>query len=389
MSSSFDPYYEWLGIPPREQPPHHYRLLGLDLFESHPDVIAHAADRQMRHVQSFQSGKRAVVSQKLLNELAAARVCLLDGKTKAEYDARLAAKVARSDPRNEAADAKPSAGPAADGAALGEYLLLDLVGTSKTGQVFKARHRAMGRVVALKVLSKQALRSRDLVERFRRKIKILAGLSHPNLVAAYDAGERDGTHYLIMEFVDGRDLARVVKDDGLPPVENTRDHIAQAAAGLGYLHAHNIYHRNVKPGNLLLDRHGVVKVIGLGMARMQEQEADPEPQGDVTQTGFVLGTPDFMSPEQAFDSRSADHRSDIYSLGCTLYALLTGSLPYPEKSQIKKMLSHRNDPIPAARAKRPEVTPELDAILARMMAKDPDDRFATMEDVAAALRGQA
>ena len=383
MASQFEPYYQWLGIPAKDQPPHHYRLLGIELLEGNLEVIEHAADQRMAHLRTLQTGTHAALSQKLLNEVAAARVCLLNPQKKAAYDAQLRAQL-------------PAAGPAvpgpaveqADGSVFGEYILLDQLGSGRMGQVFKAKHRTLGRVVALKTLSPEAMRSSQAVARFRRKVKILARLDHPNLVTAYDAGERDGTHYLIMEYVDGQDLAAMVKQYGPLPVGHAVNYIMQAAAGLGYAHAQGIYHRNVKPSNLLVNKQGVVKVIGLGLARVDfaALPADASMGPELTAVGRVMGTSDYMAPEQAVDSRQVDHRADVYSLGCTLCALLTGRPPYPAKSAVRKILAHRDHPIPSLRALRPDVSTALDAVFQKMLAKRREDRQQSMNELIAALQ---
>jgi serine/threonine protein kinase len=386
MGDPFDPYYQWLGIPPKDQPPNHYRLLGIERFEANPDVIQHAADQRMAHLRALQTGRHSALSQQLLNEVAAARVCLLRPQKKADYDARLRAKLGSAEAARavEHDDARKP-----DGMVFGEYLLLDQLGSGATGPVFKAKHRTMGRVVALKVLSPEALRSRERVERFRRKVKILAQLQHPNLVAAYDAGERDGTHYLVMQYVDGWDLAALVKEHGPLPVGHAVNYVVQAAAGLGYAHRQGIYHRNVKPSNLLVDRQGEVKVIGLGLARVDFDvlPAKASMGPELTAPGQVMGTVDYMAPEQAVDSSQVDHRTDVYALGCTLSTLLTGRPPYPAKSPMKKVLAHRDHPIPSLCAVRSDVPAGLDAVFQKMLAKRPDQRPQSMEEVITALEG--
>ena len=244
-------------------------------------------------------------------------------------------------------------------------------------------------MVALKTLSPEATRSSEHVKRFRRKAKILARLDHPNLVTAYDAGERDGTHYLIMEYVDGQDLASLVRQYGPLPVGHAVNYVRQAAAGLGCAHAEGIYHRNVKPSNLLVDKQGVIKVIGLRLARVDVGvlSADASMGPELTASGRVMGTADYMAPEQAVDSRQVDHRADVYALGCTLCALLTGHPPYPARSPAKKIAAHRDHPIPSLRALRPEVSTALDAVFQKMLAKRREDRQQSMNEVIAALQG--
>jgi serine/threonine-protein kinase len=374
MSKAFDPYHSWLGIPPSEQPPDHYRLLGVPRYEKDADVIEHAADRQMSYLRTFRSVKHVNAAQKLLNEVATAKVTLLNPTKRTAYDAELAK---RYPPVAEAAPDSPTP------AAFEQYELLDQLSTSRTGQVFKARHQTMGRVVALKVLSREAVASEQLVERFVRKVKILARMSHPNLVAAFEAGRRAGTYYLAMEYVDGNDLREILKQRGKLPVDEAVTYIIQAAAGLGYAHSHGVFHRNVKPSNLLVDKQGVVKVVGLGMAHVEASDLVSENSlgGELTAQGQVMGTYDFMAPEQAVDASSIDARADIYSLGCTLHALLTGRAPYPGKSPMQQVMAHRSHPIPSLRTLRADVPESVDTVFRKMMAKRPEDRQQSMAEV--------
>lgn len=385
MAEAFDPYYTWLGIAPDERPVSYYRLLGLRPFEGNPDVIENAAAQRMAHLRTFQTGKHGSQSQAVLNLVAAARICLLNSDKKAAYDAQLRSRL----PASPAAARGPVAEADApiDGSLLGQYLLLDQLSSSRTGPVFKARHRSMGRIVAVKVLAREATASAEALERFRRKVRILGQLRHRNLVEAYDAGERDGIHYLVMEYVDGRNLAVLLKSEGLPPIPVAVDYIAQGAAGLAHAHAHGVYHRNIKPSNLMVDRQGVVKVIGLGLARLDL--AGPRDEGgagaELTQAGLVMGTLEYMAPEQADDARKADARSDVYSLGCLLHMLLIGRPPYAANSPFQLLTSHRSAPIPSLVTLRQELPVALDAVFRKMLAKRPEERYQTMDEVVAAL----
>jgi len=390
MSQQFDPYHEWLGIPASEQPPNHYRLLGVPAFEESPTVIQNAADRQMAHLRTFQMGKHSAESQKLLNEVAATRLCLLNPDRKAAYDIHLRARapVGPSVCRPGVPHSSPPPPPPPpiakkDNSILGEYELLDQLGSGGTGPVYKARHRTMGRIVAVKILSPEATSTPELIARFRRKVKILAQLNHPNLVTAYDAGERDGQHYLIMEYFDSRDLAAVLKQHGPLSVRHVISYVGWAAAGLGHAHAQAIYHRNVKPSNLLVDKQGMIKVIGLGLARVDFDvlTSAASMNAEITAPRRALGTFDYMAPEQAVDARQVDHRADIYALGCTMCELLTGHPPYPGKSQMHKVLAHRSQPIPSLRSLRGDVPMALDALFQSMLAKRREDRPPSMDEV--------
>jgi serine/threonine protein kinase len=269
----------------------------------------------------------------------------------------------------------------------GDYLVLDKVGEGGMGQVFKAEHRRMRRIVALKLLPPHATSSKSLVDRFYKEVELAARLSHPNVVTAYDAGESRGLHYLIMEFIDGHTLSDHLRANGPLSVEQAMNCLLQAARGLEYAHAEGIIHRDVKPSNLMVSQRGVVKILDLGLARLEHSLAVPLPAGnaELTTSGQVLGTVDYMAPEQSYDSRAADHRSDIYSLGCTLYRLLTGYPPYSGETMMQKLLAHREQPIPSLRYKRGDVPPALDALYQRMVAKLPDDRPQSMSEIVASL----
>ena len=269
------------------------------------------------------------------------------------------------------------------GLVLGQYVVLDRIGKGGMGQVLKARHRTMDRIVALKVLSVSAMDSPDAVSRFHREARAAAKLSHPNIVTAYDASEHEGIHYLVMEFVEGKDLAEIVKEHGALPVDKAIDSILQAAKGLEYAHAQGVVHRDIKPANLLLDKEGTIKILDMGLALMSRsiKTANDETTDQLTSGGLILGTCDYIAPEQADDSHAADHRSDIYSLGCTLYRLLTGELPYKADSVVRVLLAHRQAPIPSLCEVRSSVPPQLDAVFQKMVAKEPEDRYQAATEV--------
>jgi serine/threonine protein kinase len=265
----------------------------------------------------------------------------------------------------------------------GDYLVFDRIGAGGMGQVFKARHRRMDRVVALKVLSAASMQSADAVKRFEREVKAAAKLNHPHIVTAYDAGLQDGVPYLVMEFVDGSDLSSLLKRQGKFPVKQACDLIAQAARGLAFAHAKGIVHRDIKPGNLLVDREGHVKILDMGLARI-DGVGSALGEGELTQSGAVMGTIDYMAPEQALNTRHADAKSDVYSLGCTLYRLLTGEVLFGGETMIEKILAHREQPVPNLRQMRGDVPPALAALHERMCAKRPYDR-PTMQEIAETL----
>jgi serine/threonine protein kinase len=265
---------------------------------------------------------------------------------------------------------------------IGNYLLLDKLGVGGLGIVYKAIQHRMKQVVALKVLSPAALESSGAVQRFRREVEAAGRLAHPNIIAALNADEVAGTHCLVTEFVDGVDLGRLVVERGPLPIAIAVRCVLQAASGLAHAHAAGVIHRDVKPSNLMIDKSGVVKILDLGLARFGDLSVrHEENESPLTQSGSILGTVDYMSPEQAENPRLADHRSDIYSLGCTFCYLLTGRPPFSGESQIELLLAHRERAIPSLRAARPEVSDRMDAIFANMIAKRADDRPQSMSAV--------
>jgi formylglycine-generating enzyme required for sulfatase activity/tRNA A-37 threonylcarbamoyl transferase component Bud32 len=270
----------------------------------------------------------------------------------------------------------------AAGLVLGPYVLLDLVGSGGMGAVYRAEHRTMRRIVALKVIKGHRLSNADSVQRFTREVQASARLEHPNIVTAFDAGEASGTHYLVMQFVEGRTLADVVKEHGPQPVGRVLDWILQAARGLGFAHGQGVIHRDIKPGNLIVDSRGIVKILDLGLARLDTLDAHADP---ITSTGQIIGTIDFIAPEQATDTRLADARSDVYSLGATLWYLLAGRPLFDGETALGKIMAHMQTPAPALNTVRSDVRREVEAVFQRMVAKRPADRFQSMQELIAAL----
>ncbi len=412
MSSDFDPYRTWLGIPPDQQPPNHYRLLGVSLFEDQPTAIEHAADQRMAHLRTLQTGKHAALSQKLLNEVANARVCLLNAEKKTAYDRQLRGtmesraagerKVApppappaapevtgdRTEAYEPAPPAKPSGRAAAQSALLGklgEYELTEQLGQGGMGTVYKATHTKLGREVAVKVLRKGSLADESAVARFDREMRAVGAVDHPNIVRAMDAREVKGIRFLVTELVKGSDLSEVVRRVGPLPVADACELIRQAALGLECVHQHDLVHRDVKPSNLMLTFEGQVKLLDLGLARFQSGQ---QPDDEMTGTGQALGTIDYMAPEQTTDTHNVDIRADIYSLGCTLYKLLSGHAPFADsryKTPFAKMEAHLRKPPPKITQFRKDLPKELVSVVGKMLAKDPAKRFQTPAEVADAV----
>lgn len=271
---------------------------------------------------------------------------------------------------------------------LGKYVIQDKIGAGGMGRVYKAHHRRLDRLVAIKLLPPDVVKSPAAVRRFHQEVKAAARLTHPNIVVTYDADEQDGFHYLVMEYVPGKDLASIVRKTGPLEIDLAVECAMQAAEGLAFAHDRGIVHRDVKPANLLLVRENpnnaapTIKILDMGLARIASTagtgEADDE---GLTRTGQIMGSVDYMSPEQAMDTRAADQRSDVYSLGCTLYVLLGGKVPYYAKTLMKKLLAHREKPTPDVRGTRPDTPPQLAEVCLRMMAKQPADRPQTMRQV--------
>jgi WD40 repeat protein/tRNA A-37 threonylcarbamoyl transferase component Bud32 len=271
---------------------------------------------------------------------------------------------------------------------LGSYVLLDHLGEGGMGAVFKARNWKLGRTVALKVIRRELLTNAEAVRRFRREMQAVAQLDHPNVVHAYDAEEVGGTFLLVMEYVEGSDLKAVVRRHGPLPARDACGYARQAALGLQHAFERGLVHRDIKPSNLVLaQRPGgpVVKILDFGLARLQEGVEGTDSRTGLTGSRLALGTADYMAPEQAEDAHRADTRSDLYSLGCTLYHLLAGRPPFPGGTFVQKLRRHeREEPEPIERL-RPDLPPGLAVVLRELMAKRPEDRYQTPVEAADAL----
>jgi serine/threonine-protein kinase len=280
---------------------------------------------------------------------------------------------------------------------LGQYRILEQIGQGGMGRVFKAVHKTMGRTVALKVLAPQHTKTEKARQLFQREVRAAGKLLHPNIVTAYDANEVEGRHFLVMEYVDGPTLDQLVRERGPLPVGLACEIIRQAALGLQCAHEHGMVHRDIKPSNLLLQRPNgdagpcVVKILDFGLARLSDPlQTDAKGDGTIlTRDNTVMGTPDFLSPEQARDLHKVDIRSDLYSLGCTFYFLVTGQVPFPGGTSLDKLIRHGSEEPRPLDALRPEVPLVVSALVRRLMAKAPADRFQTPADVVTALTNLA
>jgi serine/threonine protein kinase len=262
----------------------------------------------------------------------------------------------------------------------GEYIVLEKIGSGGMGQVFKARHKPTRKLVALKVLSADAVKNKRLVERFKKEAKAVARLKHPNIVRAYEAGKINRIRYLVMEFVDGENLLDRVKRKTHLSVDETVSSVLQAARGLEYAHSKGIIHRDIKPSNFMRDRKGRVKILDMGLAHVEGEDDEDEEQR-LTIPGQMLGTARFMAPEQIEDARKSDVRSDLYSLGCTMYFLLRGKAPYSGETMAHTLMAHVSSPIPDLCKKRPDVPQWVGDVFKKMLAKKPSDRFQTMGEL--------
>ncbi|HEY7312713.1 MAG TPA: efflux RND transporter periplasmic adaptor subunit [Gemmataceae bacterium] len=291
----------------------------------------------------------------------------------------------------------------ADLAGHSRYRLLELLGAGGMGAVFKAEHLLMKRTVAVKVINRALFTDPAVAERFGREMEAAGKLTHPNIVHAYDAERIGDTHFLAMEYVEGLSLAKLLAQRGPLPVTEACSYIRQAALGLQHAHERGMVHRDIKPQNLMVTSRGQVKILDFGLARFVLESAPPgallastgaaiaPAQGEVavetlTQVGTLMGTPAYIAPEQARDPHSADIRADIYSLGCTLYDLLTGRPPFPEGTVRRKVIGHLREEPRSLLELRPDAPRELAQVVDKMLAKEPAQRYQVPAEVADALR---
>lgn len=268
------------------------------------------------------------------------------------------------------------------GFVLGKYRLLTPVGKGGMGHVFKARDSETGAIVAIKVMSRKLTGNQTLVSRFRREIRASSQLNSPNIVRTLDAGRVGKVDFMVMEFVNGDQLDRIISRINAIPVSIACDIIRQAAIGLKHAHAQRMVHRDIKPGNLIIDwspdGNGTVKIMDMGLVRLHD---DDEEKTSVTRAGQVMGTPDYMSPEQGWDTATVDSRSDIYSLGCTFFRLITGRVPFPGDNPLQVLMARCSKDAPSARLQRAEIPDVIDGILRRMTLRDPAARYQSADEL--------
>lgn len=296
---------------------------------------------------------------------------------------------------------------------VGDYELLSELGKGGMGVVYKARHVRMNRVVALKVIDRERLRNPDAVRRFYQEVEAAARLHHPNVVIAYDAGQAGDTHYFAMEYVEGEDLDQYLRKHGPLPVGLACDFIRQTALGLQHAHESGLVHRDIKPSNLIVEAPGKiavqdvakdgdggdpsqssvlrrmhqpkgprVKILDMGLARLHQPDEDRGSAGELTREGRVVGSVDYMAPEQWMNASTVDIRADLYSLGCTFYFLLTGVVPFPGDEPMEKMLKHHLDTPKPVEVLRNEVPSKVASVVRRLMAKCREDRYQTPAELA-------
>ncbi|MBA4192176.1 MAG: hypothetical protein C0467_29725 [Planctomycetaceae bacterium] len=265
---------------------------------------------------------------------------------------------------------------------IGKYKVLEKLGAGGMAQVFLCEHKMMRRRVAIKVLPTAKADDPSSLERFYREARAVAAVDHPNIVRAYDIDQDENLHFLVMEYVDGTNLQDLVKKFGQLDMLRACHYIYASAVGLQHAHEMGLIHRDIKPGNILLDRTGVVKILDMGLARFFHDEDDALTK---KYDENVLGTADYLAPEQALDSHTVDIRADIYSLGATFYFLLTGSAVFPEGSVAQKLIWHQNRQPKPIKSFRADVPDEVIAIVEKMMAKKVENRYQTPAEVMAAL----
>src|SRR5581483_893282 len=274
---------------------------------------------------------------------------------------------AQAAPEEEAA--APAADPSSEDEPIKGYQLLERLGVGAMGAVLKAIKKDTNETVALKILKPELAKDVEFVQRFNREALAVQALHHPNIIRAVQIGKSGDYHFFAMEFVDGESASKIIKSRGKMPERLTLSVVRQIASALDHAWKNQIIHRDIKPDNIMVTRDGVAKLTDLGLARTVKQ------QSTLTITGVVMGSPAYISPEQATGEKNLDTRSDIYALGASLYHMLTGEVPYDGDSPLQVMLRHMNDPLPDVRKKEPSASEGTRRLIFKMMAKRPEGRF--------------
>lgn len=260
-----------------------------------------------------------------------------------------------------------------------KYQLLGQIGAGGMGAVFRAQHRLMDRDVAIKVIRPEIVSNREAVARFHNEVRAAAKLAHRNIVAAYDAEQVGSAHILIMEFVVGESLSETIKRKGKLPVTHACNYALQIAQGLKHAHEQGMIHRDIKPQNLMKTPKGIIKILDFGLARIGELNDD---EGQLTSTGVMMGTADYIAPEQARNARDADIRSDLYSLGCTFYSMLAGEAPFKKaRTRVDKVLAHCSESFPSIQDIRSDVPDQVAQMIYKLVAKDPAERYQNPQEL--------
>ena len=259
---------------------------------------------------------------------------------------------------------------------IGNYHLIEQIGKGGMGAVYRATHSHLKKQVVVKLILNNRVDDETQVQRFYREMEVIGSLDHANIVKATDAGEIDGTCFLVMEYLDGHDVKSILNAEKTIPLSSACYILRQVANGLQYIHNHQLIHRDIKPSNLFLTSDGQVKILDLGLAGLKQGECS-----DLTDSNCIMGSVYYMAPEQAQNVKNIDHRADIYSLGCAFYQMLTGRPPFKKTSQLETIIAHRETPPPHLRVPIPNIPPEIEDLFQSMMKKDPEERIQTMAEV--------
>lgn len=364
-----DQEYRWKQILSEDEP-HTQPVFLKEYVQRYPELGSVAQLNSALIVREFQ-GRLSTSEEITLSQFAT------------EYDLSDEALIKRLE--QVALEQEASLPPAIPG-----YDRIRPLGQGGMGVVYRARQKRMKRSVAIKLIPAHLHDNADLRKRFEREMQAAAALNHPHIVTAYHADEYQQMLYLVSELADGQDLSKIIKEQGPFSVERAVSVVLQIAEGLSHAHQRGVIHRDIKPGNLIYNQQkNFVQILDFGLAKFRDQsELEDDTSSlshDLTSTGAIMGTVNYMAPEQALDTKAADERSDIYSLGCVLHYLLTGEPPFRGSSMMSMLLAHREQPIPDLTATRSEIPAEVNAIFSRMIAKDPGDRYASMEEVISAL----